>query len=102
MNDTVMKDAFGQLGDTAIAFICDEFAITEEEFKAKTEDELDALYDQLCDIEAEETPIDGKQTTERGEMTSSIVTIVGNYFADKLGYADDDEFERFLAEEDEE
>lgn len=98
MNETVMKDAFGQLDHTAIEFICKEFALTEEQFNELTEEQLDELYEKLCDAEIEEFPDDGGQSTERGEMCASIVTIVGNYFAEKLGYDDGDEFDRFLAE----
>lgn len=102
MNETVMRDAFKQLDQTAVDFICKEFSVTEDQFKEMTEEQLDELYDKLCDIEIEEVPDEGGQATERGEMVASIVTIVGNFFARELGYDDGDDFDNFLAEEDEE
>ena len=102
MNDEVMKKAFAELSKEQISFICDEFAITEDDIKAKSEDELNDLYESLCDIECEETPSDGGELTERGEMSASIVTVVGNYFSKEYGYDDDEEFEKFLSEEDDE
>lgn len=100
MNETVMKDAFGQLDQTAISFICKEFSLTKKQFKEMTEDQLDELYEKLCDVETDEIPEGSGSATERGEMAASIVTIVGNYFAEKLGYDDGDDFDRFLSEED--
>lgn len=99
MNDTVMKEAFGKLSNEQVDFLCDEFGFTKTELKEKTEGEYDELYDKLCDIEVEETPLDDTSVSERGEMASSIVTIVGNYFAEKLGYDDADEFSKFLEED---
>ena len=101
MENTVMREAFNQLDPNAIKFLCKEFALTEMEFLTMTEDDLDDLYDKLCDIEHAETPSDDSPLTDRGEMVESIVTIVGNYFAEKLGY-DDEEFDDFLNEDNEE
>ena len=97
---TVMREAFSQLNQEAIAFLYKEFSLTEKEFLAMTEDDLVCLYDKLCDIEHAETPSDDSPLTERGEMVESIITIVGNYFSEKLGY-NDDEFDEFEDEEDE-
>lgn len=99
MESTVMREAFDQLNQDAKEFLYKEFSLSEKEFLAMTEDDLDDLYDKLCDIEHAETLSNNSPLTERGEMVESIVTIVGNYFAKKLGYYDDD-FDEFLDEED--
>lgn len=99
MEGTVMREAFDQLDQDAKEFICAEFFLTEKEFLAMVEDDLDDLYDKLCDIEHVETPSDNLPLTERGEMVESIVTIVGNYFSKKLGYNDEEEFLRDLYED---
>ena len=98
MESTVMREAFDQLDQEAIAFLYEEFSLSENNFLAMTEDDLDDLYDQLCDIESEETPSDNSPLTDRGKMVESIVTIVGNYFSEKLGY--NDEFDEFPGEDD--
>ena len=102
MENTVMREAFDQLDQEAIAFLYEEFSLTEKDFLVMDEDALGDLYDKLCDIEHEETPSDNSPLTERGEMVESIVTIVGNYFSEKLGYRDEEEFLQSLNEEDEE
>ena len=83
---TVMREAFDQLDPSATKFILQEFALSQECFLAMTEDDLDDLYDRLCDIEHEETPSNNSPLTERGYMVEYIVTMVGNYFSEKLGY----------------
>ena len=99
MESTVMREAFDQLDQDAKEFICTEFFLTEKEFLAMVEDDLDDLYDKLCDMEHAETPSDNSPLTERGEMVESIVTIVGNYFSQKLGYNDEEEFLHDLYED---
>lgn len=101
MESAVMREAFDELDKDAITFLCKEFFLDEKEFLAMTEDDLDDLYDKLCDIESAETPGDNAPLPERLKMVESIITIVGNYFSEKLGY-DDDEFDEFLDEEYEE
>lgn len=98
----VMSKAFRQLDREAIKFLCEEFNLSQSAFSAMPEDDLDELYDKLCDIESAETPSDDSPLTERGEMVESIVTIVGNYFSEKLGYRDEVEFLQCLSEEYEE
>jgi len=100
MGSTVMREAFAQLDLEAVEFLYYEFSLSENEFLAMTEDDLDDLYDQLCEIEHAETPSDNTPLTERGKMVESIVTIVGNYFSEKLGY--DEAFDEFLSKEDDE
>ncbi len=92
LESTVMKEAFAQLDKKMIEFICKEFHLSEADYFALAEADLDILYDQLCDIELEETPSDSSSLTERGKIVESIVTVVGNYFSQKLRY-DDSEFD---------
>ena len=99
MDSAVMREAFNQLNKEMVVFLYKEFSLSENDFQAMTEDELDDLYDKLCDIESAETLSDNSPLTERGKMVESIVTIVGNYFSEKLGY-DDDEFDDFPDEDD--
>lgn len=98
----VMRESFRQLDRAAIKFLCKEFDLSQNALFEMTEDDLNDLYDKLCDIESAETPSDNSPLTERGEMVESIVTIVGNYFSEKLGYRDEEEFLQCLSEEDEE
>ena len=98
----VMREAFRQLSREAIEFLCKEFKLSQNSFFTMTENDFDDLYDKLCDIEHAETPSDDSPLTERGKMVESIITIVGNYFSQKLGYNDEEEFLQCLSEEDEE
>ncbi|WP_458460546.1 hypothetical protein [Paenibacillus sp.] len=100
MDITIMREAFDQLDQDAVEFLYKEFNLSENDFHELSEDGLDDLYDKLCDIESAETPGDSTPLTERLKMVESIITIVGNYFSEALGY--DDEFDDFPDEEYEE
>lgn len=46
-----------------------------------SDDEIDELYDQIADIEVDETvdaDRDGRDLTERGKTAEGIVTVIGN------------------------
>lgn len=88
---TVMREAFDQLDPSATKFLLQEFALSQERFMALSEDDLDELYDRLCEIEHAETPSNNSPLTARGSMVEYIVTIVGNYFSEKLGYWEESE-----------
>ena len=90
-NSTVMRDSFSQLDPSATKFLLQEFALSLEEFNKMSEDDLGDLYDQLCEIEHAETPSNNSPLTARGSMVEYIVTIVGNYFSEKLGYWEESE-----------
>ena len=85
MNDAIMRNAFSLLDSNAINFILNEFCLSITSFLALSEDELVDLYERLGDIEIEETPDDNSELTPRGKMVETIITIVGNYFSDRLG-----------------
>lgn len=75
-----MKRALPKLNGEQIAFICTECAITKDELFSMNEDDLyDRVYDIMCDIEIAEIGIeeDGSDS-ERCEIASDIVTIMGN------------------------
>ena len=62
-------------------FIEQEFGYTKEAIAAMSDDEIDELYDQIADIEVDETvdaDRDGRDLTERGKTAEGIVTVIGN------------------------
>ena len=84
------KELFNELSDTQLQFICKELNIAEEDLRSMSDDELDDVYDKICDIEVDETYEAGDdELSERGQLAEGIVTLWGN-----LLYAiDDDELD---------
>lgn len=71
----------GVLSQTQLDFIEQEFGYTKEAIAAMSDDEIDELYDQIADIEVDETvdaDRDGRDLTERGKTAEGIVTVIGN------------------------
>ena len=69
------------LSQTQLDFIEQEFGYTKEAIAAMSDDEIDELYDQIADIEVDETvdaDRDGCDLTERGKTAEGIVTVIGN------------------------
>lgn len=69
------------LSQTQLDFIEQEFGYTKEAIAAMSDDEIDELYDQIADIEVDETvdaDRDGRDLTERGKIAEGIVTVIGN------------------------
>lgn len=69
------------LSQTQLDFIEQEFGYTKEAIAAMSDDEIDELYDQIADIEVDETADadrDGRDLTERGKTAEGIVTVIGN------------------------
>lgn len=69
------------LSQTQLDFIEQEFGYTKEAVAAMSDDEIDELYDQIADIEVDETvdaDRDGRDLTERGKTAEGIVTVIGN------------------------
>ena len=69
------------LSQTQVDFIEQEFGDTKEAIAAMSDDEIDELYDQIADIEVDETvdaDRDGRDLTERGKTAEGIVTVIGN------------------------
>ena len=71
----------GVLSQTQLDFINQEFGYTKESIAAMSDNEIDELYDQIADIEVDETvdaDRDGRDLTERGKTAEGIVTVIGN------------------------
>lgn len=69
------------LSQTQLDFIEQEFGYTKKAIAAMSDDEIDELYDQIADIEVDETvdaDRDGRDLTERGKTAEGIVTVIGN------------------------
>ncbi|MBE5933396.1 MAG: hypothetical protein E7263_08265 [Lachnospiraceae bacterium] len=75
-----MKKALQELTESQIEFICNECSVTEEELHNMEEDQLyDDVYETMCNIEIDEVcSKEGGEDTERCEIASDIVTILGN------------------------
>lgn len=77
-NAEVVLDVLSQ---TQLDFIEQELGYTREAISAMSDDEIDELYDQIADIEVDET-VDadrgGRDLTERGKTAEGIVTVIGN------------------------
>lgn len=83
-----MKESLNELNRKQIEFICAECSITEEELNNMEEDQVyDVVYEKMCDIEIDEVcSKEGDEDTERCEIASDIVTVLGNALAKAEGY----------------
>ena len=78
-----LKNAIRELTDVQIDFICAEVKIDKDTLFSMSEDELDGVYDIMCDIEVEEVINNNYgDDTERCILASDIVTFLGNAFDD--------------------
>lgn len=83
---------YHSLSPEQIAFICNEFHLTQEELFTQSEEESDRLYDMLGDIEVEETmKFLDSELSVRGNMVEEIITQLGNELARCEGYLDNEE-----------
>ena len=85
----VLQKTLREMTERQKKFICDEFRITEDDLMNSTEEELDAIYDGLCEIEIEET-VPG-ELTDRGKIAEDLVTLMGLAIAKDEGYLDEDD-----------
>ncbi len=86
MNEKVLTEALKNLDEEQVDFICSELKMSRDELFEKSEDELDDIYDAICDIEVEETCAAGDDDlNERGEMAVSIVDVLGDAIRISLG-----------------
>ena len=78
------KMAFDQLSDEQIAFICSEVGTAKEALFAIDYDKYLDMYDVMCDIEVdaaiESIEAGDAPLSERGQLATDIVTIIGNAF----------------------
>ncbi len=67
------------LSKEQLDFIQSEFGHDPDALGVLEDDDIDRLYDRLCDIEVEETMAAGDgELSDRGKMAESIVTVIGN------------------------
>lgn len=67
------------LSKEQLDFIQTEFGHDPDALGVLEDDDIDNLYDRLCDIEVEETMAAGDgELSERGKMAESIVSVIGN------------------------
>jgi hypothetical protein len=91
-----MKGTLSNLSKKQLDFIFDEFKIDKDFLESMSEDELNNLYDDVCDIEVDETlKADDSELSERGKTAVEIVTIMGEAIAKQYEDAE-------IVEEDEE
>ena len=89
-NMSEFKAGVEKLNEDQLEFIRDELGITPEEISTFSDDEFDEkVYDPMCDIEIEETPLDDSDLSDRGKLAESIVTVLGNSLAETNGWIDD-------------
>ena len=81
------KTVEASLSKEQLDFIQSEFGHDPDALGVLEDDDIDSLYDKLCDIEVEETMAAGDgELSDRGKMAESIVTVIGNEL-----YGSDDE-----------
>lgn len=67
------------LSKEQLDFIQTEFGHDPDALGVLEDDDIERLYDRLCDIEIEETMAAGDgELSERGKMAESIVSVIGN------------------------
>ena len=73
------KTVEASLSKEQLDFIQSEFGHDVDALGVLEDDDIDSLYDKLCDIEVEETMAAGDgELSDRGKMAESIVTVIGN------------------------
>ena len=79
-----VKDFLDLLNPEQLDFIAEEFSMTQKQLSGLSDEALDEIYENLGDIEVEET-MDADETgadlSERGRIASEIVTVWGNAYA---------------------
>lgn len=88
-----MKEALEQLSQQQIDFICRECSITLEQLQDMGDDELyNTVYEPMCNIEIDEVcASETEEETERCQIASDIVTILGNALAEQEGFLNEEE-----------
>lgn len=69
------------LSQTQLEFIKEELGNDKDAIRNMGDDEIDQMYDRICDIEIDETvdaDREGRDLTERGKTAEGIVTVIGN------------------------
>lgn len=67
------------LSDVQFDFIEDELGFNKAAIQSMDDDSISDMYDNICDIEVEETISAGdNELSERGKIAAGIVTLIGN------------------------
>lgn len=80
MNDRAIA-VLSILSQAQFDFIEKEFGYTREFIGSMSDDEIDAMYDQIADIEIDETvdaDMENRDLTQRGKLAEGIITVMGN------------------------
>ena len=80
MNDQAIA-VLSILNQEQFDFIEKEFGYTREFIGSMSDDEIDAMYDQIADIEIDETvdaDRENRDLTQRGKLAEGIITVMGN------------------------
>lgn len=85
----IFRSAIHNLTQPQIAFICNERSLSKEQLFSMTEEELDDVYEAMCEIEITETPESG-ELSDRCKLASDIVTVMGNALAEAMDWLDED------------
>lgn len=93
------------LNDGHFDFLKDEFNLEKEKILSMNNDDLEELYEKVCDIESDEafeacendSPI-----SQRGKTAADIVTILGDYYRKQVADEEDEAFYADLADDEEE
>ncbi len=76
---TEVKTLKGLLSQAQLNFIQSELGRDADSLSVLGDNDIDNLYDRICDIEVEETMNAGSgELSERGKMAEGIVTLIGN------------------------
>jgi len=87
----VYQNGLDDLTSTQIEYLCDKFEMEEDELLSASEERLDEIYDELCDLECALTPLDDSKLSFEAKVVSDIVTLLGNSIAEANGYFDEDD-----------
>lgn len=78
MMGNVIVDAIKTLDEDQFVFLSKEINTSKENLFEMSEDELQDVFDKVCDIEIEEACDADDEITERGKMAADIVTVISN------------------------
>lgn len=85
----IFRRAIHGLTHTQVDFVCNERSLTKEQLFSMTEEELDDVYEAMCEIEITETP-DSGDLSDRCKLASDVVTVMGNALAEAMGWLDEE------------
>lgn len=81
----IFEPLLGEFTNVQIDFCAGLLAMRPEEFRCAKEDDLNKLYDMLCDIESGVDYRPGATLTQVEKMATELVDLMGNAIAEELG-----------------